>query len=147
MVTQSLLRLVRTTKDGGGGPLGMRGRRRGRNLWRQGSQGQPRPPKEWPLPLLTAGNGDLHWHQLRAYSALRLNPRLGPRTTRYTRPTATLARLLQVSWINKMASINYVDSWGRGLKSTSVKRGCIKSEKTPKFGVGFICNIDFIIPI
>ena len=32
------------------------------------------------------------------------------------------------------------------LKSTSVKKGYIKSEKTPKFGVGSIFKTDFVIP-
>ena len=33
------------------------------------------------------------------------------------------------------------------LKSTSVKKGCTKSKKTQKFGVGAICKIDFVTPV
>ena len=32
------------------------------------------------------------------------------------------------------------------VKSTSVKKGCTKSKKTPKFGVGAICKIYFFTP-
>ena len=101
----------RTWRGYGTSGPGMQGRgghhhhrvRRGRNRF-QGPcisrKGQPRPPKEWPLPSLTAGNGDLHWHPSKAYLVLRPNLRLGPKTIPLTvLLEAILARPLQVCFI------------------------------------------------
>ena len=89
-------------RTSGPGMQGRGGHRvRGRNRF-QGSKGQPRPPKEWPLPSLTAGNEDLHWHPSKACLVLRPNPRLGPKTIRST-VEAILARPLQVCFSSLIA--------------------------------------------